>query len=42
MLSRETVDAPSPQVFKDTLAWGYRQHGLVEGDPAHDMRVGTS
>ena len=40
-LPRETVDAPSLEVFKASLAGGFEQPGLVEGVPAHD-RVGRN
>lgn len=35
------MNAPSPQMFKDRLAEDLG-NSLVEGDPAHDTRVGTS
>jgi len=40
-LPREVVDAPFPGSVQGQAAWGFEQHGLVEGVPAHGRGVGT-
>lgn len=40
MLPREIVDAPSPEIFKDSLDGGSEQPDLVKYVHAHSSRVG--
>ena len=40
-LPGEVVDAPSLEVFRARVGWGFEQPGLVEGVPARGRGVGT-
>jgi len=40
-LLREVVAAPTLEVFKTKVGWGFEQSGLVEGVPVHGRGVGT-